>query len=232
MARYTTAYSSLISRLNEVHLLRRLASAREKTDPITLRNEINVFCRAAIVLLCAHLEAYIKELGEVALTGIELKAVPRSEIASQFYYHISKDVLNDLKNTSQPDRIAEKLFLFLSDDLPYWDRNGPFPQPLPVERFNKGFSNPGFDKIRAYFNRFGYGQYQGDLGGVLRANYNVTVNMVDHLVDTRNKIAHGDLSVTKTPSDVEQMINIIRSYCGATDSVFAAWFKSKYCPIR
>ena len=232
MARYTTAYSSLISRLDEVNLLRRLASAREQTDPINLRNEINVFCRAAIVLLCAHLEAYIKELGEVALTGIQLKSVSRARLASQFYYHISKDILKEVKDTSQPDRIAEKLFSFLSDDLPYWNRSGPFPQPLPVERFNKGFSNPGFDKIRAYFNRFGYGQYQGDLGAVLRANYNVTVNMVDHLVDTRNKIAHGDLSVTKTPSDVDNMIVIIRSYCGATDSVFATWFRSNFCSIR
>src|SRR5260370_34643590 len=122
MAKYTSAYSSFVSRLNEVELLRRVAWAKEKKDPINLRREINAYCRAAIVLLCAHLEAYIKELGELALTEIHAKSVGRAPLASRFYYHISKDVLDEVNDTSDPDKIAEKLFAFLQSDLPYWDR--------------------------------------------------------------------------------------------------------------
>jgi hypothetical protein len=232
MARYTSAYSSFVSRLDEVKLLRSLASSREKTDPINRTREINAFCRAAIVLLCAHLEAYIKEVGEVALTGIHLKSLARTDLASRFYYHISKDKIDEIKNTADHDKIADKIFAFLATDLLYWSRTGPFTEALPVDRFNTGFSNPAFEKIKAYFNRFGYSDYRRDLAHLLKVDYVVTINMVDHLVDTRNKIAHGDLGVTKTPGDIRDMVLIIRDYCQATDSVFASWCRANLCTIR
>lgn len=232
MARYTSAYSSFVARLNEVEILRQTAQAKERKDPINLRSEIDAFCRGAIVLLCAHLEAYVKELGEVALTNMHVKSVPRTSLAPQFYYHISKDILDELTQTAHPDRIANRVFNFLQADLQYWSRSGAFTQPLPVERFNKGFSNPAFEKIRAYFNRFGYSDYKADLARTLRANYQPTVTMVNHLVDTRNKIAHGDPAASKTPRDVRDMITIIKGYSIATDVLFASWCKINLCPIR
>jgi hypothetical protein len=178
------------------------------------------------------LEAYIKELGEVVLTNIHAKAVPRTAMAPQFFYHLSKDLLDEVQDTSDPIKIAAKVFDFLQHDVAYWDRMGPFPQPLPLDRFNKGFSNPAFEKIRAYFNRFGYTDYKVELARKLKVDYSVTVNMVDHLVDTRNKIAHGDPAATKTPTDVKDMIRITRAYCGATDTIFASWCKREICAIR
>jgi hypothetical protein len=232
MPRYTSAYSSFVSRLDEVYLLHRIASAKEKADPVKLRKEINVFSRAAIVLLCAHLEAYIKELGEVVLNNITLRSVPRTKLRDRFYYHISRDILDEVRDTSDPEKLAAKLFKFLDSDFSYWSHTGPFPQALPVDRFNKGFSNPSFEKIRAYFNRFGYSDYQGDLARLLKAKYTATINMVDHLVDTRNKIAHGDITAVKPPADVMDMILIIRAYSGATDAVFGSWCKANLCSIR
>jgi len=43
--------------------------------------------------------------------------------------------------------------------------------------------------------------------------------MVDHLVDMRNKIAHGDPTATKTPADVKLMVKAIRDYAVATDNL-------------
>jgi hypothetical protein len=232
MPRYTSAYSSFLPRLKEVETLRRSAVTRERENPVNFRHEINAFCRAAVVLLCAHLEGYVKDLGEVALNRIHVRLVPRTGIAEQFYYHLSKDILDEVKDASEPTKIAEKVFRFLQSDLEYWNRIGPFPQPLPAERFNRGFANPAFDKIRAYLNRFGYEGYKNDLARMLTADFQVTVNMVNHLVDTRNKIAHGDLLATKTPADVRDMIRVIQAYCGATDTVFAAWCKANLCAIR
>src|SRR5271157_1825542 len=133
MARYTTAYSSLLGRLDEVEILRRAATAYEKRDPISLRRDINAFCRGAIILLSAHLEAYIKELGEVALTNIHAKSVPRAGMAAQFFYHLSKDLLDEVQDTSDPVKLATKVFAFVQNDVTYWGRVGPFPQPLPVD---------------------------------------------------------------------------------------------------
>jgi len=232
MGRYTSAYSAFVLRLDEVELLRNCAARKEKEDPIVLMREINALCRGGIVLLSSHLEAYIRGLGELALERMHTEGVPRDSIPPRFYYHISKDIVDEIKDTSDPDKIAGKLFTFLETDQSYWAQTGPFPKALPVDRFNLGFSSPAFDKITAYFNRFGYSGYRNDMARVLRADYTSTVNMVRHLVDIRNKIAHGDLVTTKTPGDVKGMIDIIRKYCATTDAVFASWCRSQLCSIR
>lgn len=232
MARFTPAYSSFVQRLDEIELLRRLASEREKKSPIQFGQEINALCRGGIVLLCAHLEAFIKELGEVALDAMHSKRVERTGVASRLYYHISKTVLDEIQDTSDPEQVADKIFDFINSELPYWSRVGPFPQSVPIERFNKGFSNPAFKKIKSYFNRFGYSEYKDDLASMLKAEYQLTINAVDHLVDTRNKIAHGDPAATKTPREVENLMATIQIYCKTTDSVFASWCRVRFCAIR
>ncbi|MCG7952392.1 MAG: MAE_28990/MAE_18760 family HEPN-like nuclease [Candidatus Thiodiazotropha endolucinida] len=232
MARYTTAYSAFVARLNEVETLRRYAAGEERTNPVGRRNEINALCRGAVVLLSGHLEAYIKKLGETALDSMTAKNVPRTNISQRLYYHISKDLLNEIQDTADPEKIAGKVFSFLDSDLEYWSKTGPFPKVIPTERFNKGFANPAFTKIKKYFNRFGYTDYQDDLAKRLQANYLPTVNMVDHLVDTRNKIAHGDPAASETPAEVKTMISITQNFCGSTDAVFATWWKTNFCAIR
>lgn len=232
MARYTSAYSSFVVRLDEVETLRLFAYQKEKNDPVGMGNEISALCRGSVVLLSSHLEAYIKELGELALDSLHLKLVPRNNISSRFYYHISKNIIDELQNTSDPDKIADKVFEFINSDQLFWSKDGSFPESIPSDRFNRGFSNPAFKKIKSYFNRFGYSNYKGDLASKLQANFQPTINMVDHMVDTRNKIAHGDPSATKTPSEVKDMMNIIQKYCAETDCVFASWWKANFCSIR
>ena len=232
MAQFTRAYSQLIVRLAEVAVLRRLGASYERKDAIVCREEINALSRGAVVLLCSHLEAYVRELGEIALDSMAAKAIPRTKLASRVYYHISKDLLEEVRSTLDPEKAADKVFAFIDSDLEYWSKDGPFPRPVPVERFNRGFANPAFKKIAKYFNRFGYEGYQGDLRACLQANFQPTVTMVDHLVDTRNKIAHGDFAASKTPGEVKDMASMIQSFCRSTDAVFATWWGKNFCAIR
>jgi len=232
MARYTAAYSSLINRLSEVDLLLSLAARQERLNPIKSRHSINALCRGAIVLLSSHLEGFVKELGELILERLETRGVPRSSLAPQFFFHLSKDILYEIKNTSQPEFIANKVFNMLSRDYDLWSQSGPFPRSLSAELFNQDFSNPAFKKIKAYFNRFGYADYQTDLARILTTNNQATINMVDHLVDVRNKIAHGDTSTAKTPADVAAMVMFVRNFCATTDRSVARWCKTTLCTIR
>jgi hypothetical protein len=124
-------------------------------------------CRGAIVLLSSHLEGFIKELGEIILERLETRGVTRSSLAPRFFFHLSKDILDEIKNTSEPESISNKVFTLLSRDFDLWSQTGPFPRPLPVELFNKDFSNPAFKKVKSYFNRFGYANYQADLARIL-----------------------------------------------------------------
>lgn len=232
MGRYTTAYTSLLARLVEVEILRKHAADQERTDPVQNRHEVNALCRGAIVLLCAHLEAFIRELGDVALGRLYERAVPRRKLAPQLYYYMSKDILDEVKDTSQPTKLADKLFWFLDNDAAMWGRKGPLPGPVPAERFNKGFASPAYKKIQRYFKRFGYSGYRNDLAVILKGDYSTTTNMVDHLVDIRNKIAHGDTTATETPADIKEMVHIVRRFCAVSDGAFASWFKREMCCIR
>jgi RiboL-PSP-HEPN len=232
MARFTSAYSSFASNLDEVSMLVRLAAEKERADPVRLGREINSLCRGAVVLLSSHLEAYIKDLGEVALESLFSKQVNRTAISSRLYFHISKHFFDDVQGTTDPEKLAEHLFLFIQNDLHFWSKVGPFPNQIPVEKFNKGFSNPAFAKICSYIGRFGYADYKRDLARRLTATYQPVTNMLDQLVITRNKIAHGDPLATKTPADVRLMIQSIQAFARTTDSLFSEWWKINFCTIR
>lgn len=232
MAKYTSAYSSFVSRLIEVDDLGKTAAAREREDAVGNRYHISALCRGSIVLLSAHLEAYVRELGEITLDAIVTKRVDRSVVALRFFYHISKPIIEEIKDTTDQDKIAGKVFSFLSTEYDYWLKNGPFSTSIPAEAFNKGFSNPAYPKICKYFNRFGCDTYHTELARYLGADFQPATNMVNHLVEMRNKIAHGDHTASKTPSELMDMISIIKRFCGATDSVFASWCTTHLCAIR
>ena len=232
MSRYTAAYSQFTHQLEEVEILRRTAASRERADALRLRDEVNALCRGSIVLLCAHLEAYVRGLGELALDSMTARLVPRTGVAAQMFYHMSQDLLRELRDAAEPEKIAERVFAFLTADLPLWSRQGPFPSPISAERFNRGFASPAFKRVVKYLNRFGYSDYGRDLAGRLQARFQVTVNMVDHLVDTRNKVAHGDPAVSKTPAELAEMMRLVRMFCSATDSVFASWWRTHFCSSR
>lgn len=232
MARYTEAYSIFAKNLTEVNTLQSLAHSYQIRDPIVFHNEINALSRGSIVLLSSHLEAYIKRLGEVALDSMYTRSVPRTGLSSRFYYYISKDIIDEIRNTSDPKSLGEKIFSLLERDLSYWSHTGPFPSQIQVDRFNKGFSNPTFKKIEKYFNRFGYENYGRDLATLLAGAYQLTTNAVDNLIDIRNQIAHGDPRITRTPSELKEMIRTIRFFCRITDGVFATWWKENFCSIR
>jgi hypothetical protein len=232
MARFTSAYSSFLERLDEVELLRRFAMLKERKNPVLLRNEINALSRGALVLLSSHLEAYIKELGELALDSLYKYQIKKTGFNPAFFYHISKDFIDQIKDTSDPEKIGEKIFAFLGNDLSFWDVSSDFSVQIPSDRFNGGFSNPSYKKIRAYINRFGYTDFQRDLCNALRADFQPVTNMIDHLVDVRNKIAHGDPIVTKTPHEVKDIVRFVKCFCSTTDALFATWWRQRHCPIR
>ena len=187
MGRYTKAYSGFASGLAEVSTLCTLAARREKEDAIKHGLEINALCRGSIILLSGRLEGYIREVTEVALDAMHEKAVPRTDLPLRLYYHISKHIINRIRDTSDPDGIGENIFKFINDELPYWSREGPFPRRIDTEKYSRGFANPKFGRIKKYFGRVGYSEYHRDLQASLKSSFTLTTNAVDHLVDTRNK---------------------------------------------
>jgi hypothetical protein len=232
MARHTKAYSRFKSRVSEVETLAGAALRRSRQDPVSHAKEINALSRGSIVLLSSHVEGYIREVGELVLEALHQKRVSRGTLSESFFFHISRDLIEDINKSNDPDKVASKVFNFIDTDINHWSKSGPFPSAIPPDRFNRGFSSPSFPKLKKYFGRFGYTSYQLDIERRLAADAQPTINMLNHMVDVRNSIAHGDSSATKTPLEVRSMINGVTTLCRTTDDVFATWCKQKLCAVR
>ena len=233
MAQYTTVYGDFINRLNEVKLLRsKAAKLQRRADFLRHGNEINAYCRGAIVLLSSHIEAYVKELGEHALDAIYSKAVCRSKLERKFFYYASRGSVDGLSSAIDPEKIAEGVFSFMSSDSAHWVQHGAFNQPISSDGFNRGFSNPKPEKVRKYLARFGYADFKKDFDTNLTRDANRLRAGVDLIVNTRNDIAHGDESASKTPGEVEKMISDAVLFCRMTDKLFGDWCKKTVCTIR
>lgn len=210
----------------------KMARKFESENPLGNAEKINAICRGGIVLLCGHVEGYIKELGELALTNIYEKEVCKSKISPLLAYYASKDHIDKIKDTSSADTIAETLAEMFATQFHLWGDSGPIAAPISEDLFNRGFASPSVKNISKYLGRFGYRHYKRDLERQIKAEVGVFTTSVNHLVDTRNKIAHGDRGTSKTPSDILEIVKIVHKFCRATDDVFAKWCREKICSIR
>lgn len=238
MSRYTESYSSFVKRLSEVDRLqwlaneqisprRNLSIARFRSAPVA-----NDLCRSGVVLLSSHIEGYVKDLAELILQKIREKNTPKSTFAPCFLYYFSRDIIDQIRDTRDPERTSTKVMKLFQRDSDIWCDNNFFSDDLPVDRFVRGFSVPNFKNIKKFIGRFGYTNYDSDLRDLLNTNYNTCTNMVNNVVDQRNKIAHGDFAVTITPADLVEMTKYVKKFCRATDMIVGNWFISVGCPIR
>ena len=123
----------------------------------------NALCRGGVVLLCSHLEGYIEELGVHVITRLAQVQLPKSAMSSSFRYQLSKDLIGDIQERRDPDRITEKIDELLRRDVHIWDSTSNFVHPLPTREFVDNFSTPRHDNIRRFFRRFGYEGFHSDL---------------------------------------------------------------------
>jgi hypothetical protein len=209
-----------------------MARGFERKDPTGNAKVTSALCRGAVVLLSSHIEGYTKEVGELTLTKIYENNVCRSKISNIVSYYASRDIITQIKDTADAEKLATKMVNFIERDLSLWGQVGPHPEPIPEDRFNKSFSSPSFQKIASYIQRFGYSEFKKDLKASLQGDYLLSCNLIDHIVDVRNKIAHGDPMVSKTPTDLLQTLPIVKNFCRATDDLFAGWCKTNICNIR
>ncbi|MDD9744054.1 MULTISPECIES: MAE_28990/MAE_18760 family HEPN-like nuclease [Marinovum] len=232
MARYTSAYSAFVNRLQEVDILLKAARNLERKNAVENASEINALCRGATVLLSSHIEGYMKELGELTLSMIYERGICRSKVSNVVSYHASRDLIEEIKNTSDIDKISEKVVSIFERDSSIWEQFGPYPTPISEERFNKSFSSPSFQKISSYIRRFGYLEFKKDLKSRLKGDYLISSNLIDHIVDVRNKIAHGDSTMSKTPTDLLESLPIVKLFCRTTDDLFSKWCSKHICKIK
>ena len=233
MARYTAAYSGFVKGVEEVRTLVRLAKAESRAKgPLENAPTARALCRAAVVLLSSRIEGYVEDLGEIIVCRIVERQVPKRVLSPRLMYYCSKDVIDEICDTKDPDKVAGKMVTIFRRDKDIWCDKDSFEEELPLERIVAGFSTPRFGEIRRFIARFGYRSYKSDLERQLRARFRPCVNMVNNVVEQRNQIAHGNIGTTSTPLDVTDMLGLVQVFCRTTDDVVGDWFRSVGCPIR
>ena len=233
MSRYSHAYSNLILRLDEVDAIARLASDIGKIGPIPPHStRVRALCRSGVVLLCSHIEGYIEELAVLAIARIEDKRLAKSAMALAFRYHLSRDFIQGIGGAEEPEKVGLKIVDFLNRDGHIWDGSTNFSGPLSSATFIRSFATPRHESIRQFLRRFGYEAFERELARKLQHDFTSCKNMIDHVVDQRNKIAHGDFDTAGAPTDLWNMIGLVKLYCRTTDEVVCSWFKGRGCPIR
>ena len=233
MARYTEAYSGFVTGVGEIRALVRLAKAENRAKgPLGDAPTARALCRAAVVLLCSRIEGYVEDLAEVIVNRVVENGIAKRSLSPRLLYYCSKDVIDDIRDTRDPDKVAGKIATIFERDLDVWCDRESFSEELPLERIVAGFSTPRFKEVRKFIARFGYSDYRGDLASHLRANYLPCINMVDNVVEQRNKIAHGSVAPVGTPRDVKSMLDLVQVFCRTTDVVVGDWFRNLGCPIR
>lgn len=232
MGRYSVAYSSFIRRLDEIEAI--LAIARELPRPFSAPNSprVNALCRGGIVLLSSHIEGYVEELGSLAVDRLARDNVSKAAMPLAFRYHLSQDLIDDIREARDPTVIATKIVEFWTRDGHIWDNTPQFGVPLSIDAVLSKFATPRHENIRKFFRRFGYDNLDSQLRNRLRQDFVICKNMVDHVVDERNKIAHGDFVTAGTPQDLHDMSRLVKVYCRNLDHVVGDWFKSRGCPVR
>lgn len=232
MPRFTPAYSRFVRRLEEVDTLAKFAKRTSFRAPLTNPTLVNAVCRSGVVLLSSHIEGYIEDLGELAIERVANKRIAKTQLSLGFRYHLSRDIINVIRQATDPEKSAKKIVELFTRDSLIWNQDPLFPPTLSGQIFLSDFANPNHERICNFFGRFGYTEFNYDLQKILGRDFLVCSNMVNQVIDQRNKIAHGDLLSVTTPSDLQEMLRLVKQYCKSVDAIVAAWFSGIGCTIR
>jgi len=180
----------------------------------------------------SHIEGYISDLNEIIFHRLVERRISIKALSPSFCYYLSRDILVEILDTSAPEKIAKKLQTLHKRDSFIWDEIDVFEEPLDCQRFLKGFSTPKPKNIYALFNRYGHDQLSKDIASVFVSLHSFHQTNVENTVRFRNEIAHGNHSLTQTPSDLFQLADSTKVFCREIDNSVCDWFKGKKCSLR
>lgn len=233
MARYSSAYSDFIVRLKEVDKVASTARRYERMKPIGSQSStVSALCRGGIVLLSSHIEGYITDINELILERILSKNIRISRLPDAFLYYHSRDILDEIADTTDPEAISKKVKNLFTRDSHIWDDGDFFTSQLDHKRFMKGFRTPKPKNIYTLLRRYGHQTVKSDIQQSLRGQFILHEANLENTVDSRNKIAHGDQSITKTPDDLRRLNGSVKTFCREIDKSICNWFRRKQCTLR
>lgn len=215
----SSSFRNFRERLREVGTLRTLC-VREDVRPRErerARKRNVAVCRAALVLLCSHMEGFFEDLTADILQFHEsnrtpLKAMPlRLRVAQVWrYVHLPEGASDERKwSALQAVRTSNVV------DETANCASG----MLDAELHTKGFAVPGSSEVEGLLKSVGVPNVWTAIDGELKTRH--AWGPLDALVYRRHPIAHGEQGAKATPDDVSQYIVEMQKLAAAFDVVVA-----------
>jgi hypothetical protein len=215
----STAFVSLMTvRLAEVRELIGLRPSDERFPAAESRGAVN---RAAVVLLCAHLEGFLEDLVGELIDQLNSSA-PRTENVPLRLRaaHVTIEI-DAIAAMTDPTARAERMQRLFRDHSDLWLAETLTSQ-LRVERVTAGMSNPGAPEISRLFESVGL---ENVLDEVALTDGSDPAKRVNEFVGVRNSIAHGE-GTKVTDDQVDRYLDAIECLGRSLDSAVARHVQS------
>lgn len=210
------ALSLLLAGLEEVRDLERA----NPTPPGGLPERprvVRAINRASVVLLSSHLERYLRNLNEEAVSVINAATVDGLSLPASLRLQHSKAPIDELAN-AQWDNRAALLSRLVATDGWLW---GSSPKTdIDHDRLLRWMKSPSPDRARRFFKLWNI----TDIFAIITRQSHTRQRMwlkLKELVEKRNDIAHGNAGAEATYQDVRGYLAVVRTFCERADGALS-----------
>ena len=170
--------------------------------------------RASVVLLSSHYERYLRNLNEEAVQALLDAAVPVDRLPSVFRLRHARLPLERMLET-QWDRRDESIGALVTESGPLWSEGARL-EHFDHLRLLDWMSSPKCQAVERFFKMWGDPNVFASVTRVASTRGALYLRLTE-LVEKRNSIAHGDLSVEATYLDVAQYVAAVRKFTRSAD---------------
>lgn len=216
------ALTALKIALQEIPFLR--AAARHAKSNSHYFHVERAVSRAQVVLLSSHFERYFYAVNEEIVSHLKVVGLSSDRIPEILRLLHSQPLIDDLGD-AQWDRRADLLKRFVTDEAWLW--SGSNGGDISHDRLLSWMKAPNSRNLIRYYKYWGIDDIFNNITRKT-TNRSQLFLLVQELVDNRNKIAHGDISIQATKSDILRYTNTVNIFCSRSDRLLCRHV-SKLC---
>lgn len=214
------ALASLDSRLSEVRALQTRNPVPPGTLPVGREEGLAAAAinKAAVLLVCAGLEAFVEELLLEGVDRLTNAGVDSGRIPVRLKHLHAHRAVRDLAATTDPTKFSSSLRTLIEDNVLLAFARRLTPDAVRPELLKAGFAMPTPENIASALAPLGITKYQVVTGCFAsRHTAGAIVRTIRSLIDVRTEIAHEGSAAPVTPQDVSRYATSVRIFAGRLD---------------
>lgn len=210
----SAALVNLLAALDEVSALQRANPSPAQGGGFSRPQVARAIGRAEVVLLCSHFERYLYALNEEAVAHLLSLAINADRLSEELRLIHSRYLVDELARVQWNNR-ADKLRDFSATESSLWRSSTPV-VTLDHERLLAWMKAPTCKSIVRIFRMWGIQDIFRTITRKAVIRQRLWLRLTE-LVDKRNAIAHGDLTVEARYLDIRQYQSAVRTFCTRSD---------------